>query len=198
MNGEAIVGKVKGYVRRNDDPENRGRLVLYVPQVMGPEDDAAHWTGWALPCLPWIGGLNTLDFGVPKTKAQNGGTEVGVWVEFENGNPDFPVWVGTFIPAPTATSEHAAQRQTDAEGLSGGSLLSNPPAGSSVEALLHPKPNTNEPETGMFVKEGRDLVFGSRQGGYLVIGPSGIHLVGVQVTANGKLIDANTSTDVIG
>ena len=46
-------GKYPGYVRDSDDPDGRGRLRLYVPDALGQDDDADHWTDWALPCFPW-------------------------------------------------------------------------------------------------------------------------------------------------
>lgn len=195
--GPKYFGKYKGFVRRNDDPENRGRLMLYCPQVMGTKDDADHWVGWAEACLPWVGGLNTIDFGPPSTKDQNEGLEVGVWVEFEGGIPDFPVWVGTFIPAPLSTSPGAQLNLTDAAGITGGTILSNPPAGSTLGDLNPPKPILNR-ETRLMTKKGRDLVLGSQKGGYMILGASGVHLVGVQVTLNGRLMTASTSDSVVG
>lgn len=196
--GPRYFGKYKGYVRRNDDPERRARLMVYCPQVMGSKDDADHWVGWAEACLPWIGGLNTIDFGPPSTKEQNEGLEVGVWIEFEGGIPDFPIWVGTFIPAPTPTSPGAQLDLTAAAGIPGGSIISNPPAGSNLTALNPPAPILDTRETRLMTKVGRDLVLGCAKGGYLILGASGVHLVGVQVTLNGRLMTASTSDSVVG
>ena len=191
-------GKYKGYVRRNDDPERRGRVRCYCPQVMGLKDDSQHWLGWAEPCLPWMGGINTLDFGPPYTKEQNGGVEVGVWIEFEGGQVDFPIWVGTWLPAPAKDSIHAQHDLAQAQGTVGGSLIENPPEGSEVEALNPPRPIMNQPETRMMAKAGRDIVIGSAQGGYIILGPHGISLVGPQVILNGRLMDASVAESVIG
>jgi hypothetical protein len=195
--GATYPGKYKAFVRRNDDPENRGRLRCYCPQVMGSPDDETRWLGWAEPCFPWIGGINTLDFGSPYTKQQNGGVEVGVWLEFEGGNPDFPVWVGTWLPAPVATDPNAQLDLLAAAGNSGGSLLDHAPAGSNLAALNPPAPIVGEQETRLMTKEGRDLVLGCKGGGYVILGPSGVHFVGVQVTSNGRLFDASSS-QVVG
>jgi uncharacterized protein involved in type VI secretion and phage assembly len=43
---------------------------------------------WAMPCVP-AAGINTGFFTVPMIGA-------GVWIEFERGDPDYPVWVGGF------------------------------------------------------------------------------------------------------
>src|SRR5690242_14382413 len=43
---------------------------------------------WAMPCVP-IAGKQMGTFFVPQVGA-------GVWVEFEQGDPDYPVWVGGY------------------------------------------------------------------------------------------------------
>ena len=45
-------------------------------------------SSWAMPCLPW-GGVNTGMFTVPAIGA-------GVWMEFERGDPNYPIWTGCF------------------------------------------------------------------------------------------------------
>lgn len=78
-------GKYKGLVVDNDDPEHLGRLQIKVPSVLG-EDVVS---GWALPCLPYGGMKDQGFFFVPEINA-------GVWVEFEEGNLEYPIWVGTY------------------------------------------------------------------------------------------------------
>jgi hypothetical protein len=189
-------GKYKSFVRDNDDPERRGRLRLLCPQIMGNEDVASSWLGWAEPCLPWIGGLPSLDFGAPYSRGQNGDDEIGVWVEFQGGLLDFPIWVGCFIVAPTATDARAQVTTTDVKGAIGGSIIANP-GGSELAALDPPTPQISD-ETRLLVKKGRDIVLGSQDGGFIVIGPSGVQLSGVQVTINGKLFDALTDENYSG
>jgi uncharacterized protein involved in type VI secretion and phage assembly len=78
-----FLGKYRGVVTDNNDPQKRGRLIIRVPDVLGNND-----SGWALPCLPYAGdqvGLYT----IPPVKAW-------VWVEFEQGDPDYPIWSGCF------------------------------------------------------------------------------------------------------
>jgi hypothetical protein len=86
-----LFGKYVGFVRDTADPENRGRLRCYVPEVMGELDDTDHWTGWALPCLPWIAYRGVGSALVPVVTAG-----WGVWLEFRQGDPRFPIWVGVF------------------------------------------------------------------------------------------------------
>ncbi|MGW8374963.1 phage baseplate assembly protein V [Streptomyces sp. ODS28] len=80
-----FFGKYRGSVVDNDDPARLGRLRLRVPSVTGPEVV----TGWATPCVPYGGtaGLGLLC--VPEKEA-------GVWVEYEEGDLEFPVWTGTY------------------------------------------------------------------------------------------------------
>jgi hypothetical protein len=77
-----FFGKYRGQVVDNDDPEKRGRLKVLVPQVLHTVEV------WALPCVPFAGKDQGL-YAMPEE-----GT--GVWVEFEAGDPSFPIWVGTF------------------------------------------------------------------------------------------------------
>ncbi len=87
MNKEAnrkYYGKYRGTVFNNLDPDQRGRLMLTVPDVLG-----AIPSSWAEPCVPLAGptGPPMGVYMVPPFGA-------GVWVEFEHGDPSKPVWVG--------------------------------------------------------------------------------------------------------
>jgi uncharacterized protein involved in type VI secretion and phage assembly len=76
-------GKYRGTVVNNLDPMQIGRL-----QVMVPDVSNVMLSSWAMPCVP-IAGINMGMFTVPLIGA-------GVWIEFEQGNPDYPIWVGCF------------------------------------------------------------------------------------------------------
>lgn len=76
-------GKYGGTVVNNIDPEMRGRIQAIVPAVSN-----VALTSWALPCLP-VAGLQTGMFAVPIPGSK-------VWIEFENGDPDHPIWTGCF------------------------------------------------------------------------------------------------------
>ena len=84
LNQRRAFGKYRGFVNDNADPEKLARVKLRVPALLGEAE-----TGWALPCLPCGGLANQGFFSVPGVGAQ-------VWVEFEGGNLDFPIWTGTF------------------------------------------------------------------------------------------------------
>jgi uncharacterized protein involved in type VI secretion and phage assembly len=89
-----FYGKYRGSVVDNQDPDKRGRLRLKVPSVLGPDVV----TGWALPCAPYGGAANQGFFFIPDNGAS-------VWVEFEAGLLEFPVWVGTFWTKAGGNSE---------------------------------------------------------------------------------------------
>jgi uncharacterized protein involved in type VI secretion and phage assembly len=78
-----FFGKYRGSVVNNIDPEQRGRIQVQVADV-----SAAGFTAWAMPCLP-VGGQQMGFFTVPPMGS-------GVWVEFEQGDLDCPVWVGAY------------------------------------------------------------------------------------------------------
>lgn len=87
-------GKYRGLVVDNADPEQLGRLTLRVPSVLGAEVV----TGWAMPCVPYGGDAGQGLLFIPEVGA-------GVWVEFEEGDLEFPVWVGTYWSKPGGESE---------------------------------------------------------------------------------------------
>lgn len=76
-------GKYRGTVINNVDPMQIGRLLVMVPDVSN-----IMLSSWAMPCLP-VAGINMGMFTVPIIGS-------GVWIEFEQGDPDYPVWVGCF------------------------------------------------------------------------------------------------------
>ncbi|MEV0172038.1 phage baseplate assembly protein V [Streptomyces sp. NPDC050803] len=84
--GNRYLGKFRGRVVDNNDPLHIGRITVEVPDVLGDEPST-----WALPCLPFTG-QQAGHFAVPPAGA-------GVWVEFEQGDPSFPVWTGCWYGA---------------------------------------------------------------------------------------------------
>jgi uncharacterized protein involved in type VI secretion and phage assembly len=80
---QRFYGKYRGLVVNNVDPMQLGRI-----QVMTPDVSNIMLSSWAMPCLP-VGGLQMGMFTVPMIGS-------GVWVEFEQGDPDYPIWTGCF------------------------------------------------------------------------------------------------------
>src|SRR5262249_1558535 len=72
-------GKYRGTVASNVDPEIRARLQAFVPDILGTQP-----TTWAMPAAPYAAsGAGFV--ALPPVGA-------GVWIEFEQGDPDFPIW----------------------------------------------------------------------------------------------------------
>jgi hypothetical protein len=93
----AFFGKYRGKVEYNVDSLQLGRVQVSCPAVLGDGR-----LSWAMPCVPFAGSGVGL-FAVPPRGAS-------VWVEFEGGNPDYPIWSGGFwgpgeVPAVPAVAE---------------------------------------------------------------------------------------------
>lgn len=76
-------GKYRGTVVNNEDPLMLGRLQVSAPQALGEV-----LTAWAMPCVPYAG-LQVGFYMMPPVGA-------AVWVEFEGGDLDYPIWSGCF------------------------------------------------------------------------------------------------------
>jgi uncharacterized protein involved in type VI secretion and phage assembly len=83
MSDAPLYGKYRGTVTNNVDPEQIGRIQVIVPDVAGFLPGS-----WAMPCLP-VAGINMGLFAVPVIGSK-------VWVEFERGDIDYPIWTGGF------------------------------------------------------------------------------------------------------
>lgn len=76
------LGKYRGIVVNNIDPQQIGRIQVNLPDV------PLLLSSWAMPCLPFAG---------PQAGAwMIPSIGQGVWVEFEQGDPDFPIWTGCY------------------------------------------------------------------------------------------------------
>jgi len=111
-------GKHRGKVENNVDPTMLGRIQVSCPAVLGDGT-----LSWAMPCAPYAGsGVGF--FAIPPVGAN-------VWVEFEAGDPDYPIWGGCFwgageVPASPAVpqmkvikTDMATVTLNDAPGIGG-------------------------------------------------------------------------------
>jgi hypothetical protein len=122
-----FFGKYRGTVENNLDPMQQGRVQVRVPAVLGDGR-----LSWAMPCAPFAG-PSVGFFAIPPTGAN-------VWVEFENGDPDYPIWTGCFwgpgeVPALPAIAAMKVLKTdavtvtiSDLPGAGGLTIEVNPPA----------------------------------------------------------------------
>jgi uncharacterized protein involved in type VI secretion and phage assembly len=78
-----FYGKYRGMVLNNIDPMQMGRLQVQVTDVAGLMP-----VTWAMPCVP-VAGIQNGMVALPMIGS-------GVWIEFEQGDPRHPIWVGCF------------------------------------------------------------------------------------------------------
>ena len=78
-----FYGKYRGTVINNIDPLQIGRIQVIVPDVSN-----IVLSSWAMPCFV-ITGKQMGTYFMPQIGS-------GVWVEFEQGDSDYPIWVGGF------------------------------------------------------------------------------------------------------
>ena len=83
QSGPPFLGKFRGVVSDNQDDKGLGRIRAKVQDVFGTQE-----SGWALPALPYAG-KNVGLFLIPPVDAL-------VWIEFEQGDSERPIWTGCF------------------------------------------------------------------------------------------------------
>lgn len=121
-------GKYQGVVTDNQDPQQRGRLRLLVPSVYGEQH-----SGWAQPCFPFAGrGWGW--FAVPEAGCR-------VWVEFEEGDPQRPIWTGGWPAEPADVPADAALPDPQVrllQSMSGLQVMLDDRSGAEQLRLRHP------------------------------------------------------------
>lgn len=90
-------GKYRGKVEDTFDLTGSGLIKVSVPAVLGEGKMAV-----ATPCVPFAG--PGVGFYFIPSKGAN------IWVEFEGGDPDFPIWTGCFWGAGEAPSILAEEK----------------------------------------------------------------------------------------
>lgn len=113
-------GKYRGTVVQNIDPEQRGRIQAIVPDVSNVVP-----TTWATACVPLTGKSMGM-YVVPQIGS-------GVWIEYEQGDPDYPIWAGGFwgvvadVPAIALAGNPASPSIVLQSGLQNGITISDVP-----------------------------------------------------------------------
>jgi len=160
---QKFYGKYRGTVINNIDPMQIGRI-----QAMVPDVSSLIPTSWAMPCLP-VGGLQMGMFTVPPISA-------GVWIEFEQGDPDYPIWTGCFygtvadVPALALTAPPPVSAITLQTMLQNGLIISDVPG----------------PTGGIIIK--------STTGAMIMVNDTGITITngkGAIITMLGNVVDIN-------
>lgn len=158
-----FYGKYRGIVVNNADPQQIGRLQVEVPDVLG-----AAVSSWAMPCVP-VAGPQMGFFVLPPVGAD-------LWVEFERGDPDRPIWVGGFwssaaqLPAPALAAPPATSLFVLETLARNGITISDQPG----------------PTGGIILR--------SAGGATLIVNDTGIHLQngqGASVTLSGPEVSVN-------
>jgi uncharacterized protein involved in type VI secretion and phage assembly len=157
----AFVGKYRGIVSDIQDPLMTGRIKARVRDVLGDDE-----SGWALPCAPF-GGSGVGFFALPTVGA-------GVWIEFEHGDPDYPIWTGTWWGA---TSEVPSAVLTPPQT---GKVLLRTAGGTSV--LLDDTPGAG------------GITLETSAGAKIVLSATGIEIdngAGAKITLQGPQVSVN-------
>jgi len=171
--GKKYYGKYRGTVVSNIDPEQRGRITALVPAVSG-----VALTSWAMPCVP-IAGKQEGIYAVPQIGS-------GVWIEFEGGDPDKPIWVGGFWGIAAEVPAFALAPPPIPPGQ-------NIVVQTSLQNMLMVSDAAPTPITG-------GIVMKSTSGAMIVVNDSGIYIQngkGASITMLGPTVTINNGAMVI-
>jgi len=156
-------GKYRGTVIDNLDLEQRGRIQALVPDVLGDLPSS-----WATPCLQ-VAGTKSGMFTVPVVGS-------GVWIEFEQGDSDYPIWSGCFFGS-------AAEVPPMAKAV--------PPG---VPAITHQTPGQNGITISDLPGPTGGILIKANTGAFIAINDVGITISNGQnaiITMQGNTVDVN-------
>ncbi|HJU40387.1 MAG TPA: phage baseplate assembly protein V, partial [Tahibacter sp.] len=154
--------------------EVRGRIQAFVPDVLGLIPST-----FALPCVP-VAGKSSGAFFVPEIGA-------GVWIEFEQGDPDYPIWTGCFwgitaeVPLMGVASPPPTPNMVlETTGKNSLTIFGLPAAGVALSAgPLGPSPSITVTPVGIVIKCGASVIS---------VSPAGVDIVGPKITLNGTAL----------
>lgn len=164
-----FFGKYRGTVINNVDPQQTGRIMAQVPDVLG-----VSISSWAMPCVPF-GGLLAGMVAIPPIGA-------GVWIEFEQGDLDYPIWTGCYwgqageLPALSHLAPPGVGSVTLQTTLQNGLLISDVPG----------------PTGGIMIK--------STTGASIIVNDTGIYIVngkGASIVLAGPTVTINQGALVV-
>ncbi len=115
--------------------------------------------------------------------------EIGanVWIEFEQGDPDYPIWTGCLLGHSLVdTADGRGLAAADAEHRAGnqraqlGTIFGLPAAGVALSAgPLGPSPSITVMPTAIVIKCASSLIS---------VTPAGVDIVGAKITLNGTAL----------
>jgi hypothetical protein len=143
----SFYGKYRGRVVSNVDPLLLGRVQLTCPAVLGEGT-----LSWAMPCAAFSGIAEGL-FAVPSPGAN-------VWVEFEGGNSDIPIYSGGFWDAGESPAIPPGPTTTVLARLGVSITINSLPGAGGLTILVGP-PVVETPMTLMFNAAGITLTNGA-------------------------------------
>ncbi|MCJ1960489.1 phage baseplate assembly protein V [Novosphingobium mangrovi (ex Hu et al. 2023)] len=86
--GPSYFGKYRATVLNNIDPQSQGRIQVQLADRYGLFPST-----WAMPAFPFAGDAQSGMVALPALGSM-------VWIEFEAGDLDYPIWTGAFYPDP--------------------------------------------------------------------------------------------------
>jgi uncharacterized protein involved in type VI secretion and phage assembly len=155
-------GKYRGTVLNNVDPLQIGRLQFSCPAVLG-----SGTLSWAMPCVPLSGNGSGI-YSVPVVGAN-------IWVEFEGGEPDYPIYSGGFWGSSAEVPPLAMQ------GLPNSPSIILQTAGGNIIAI------SDVPGSG-------GLLLQAASGAMIQVNETGITISngqGAEITLSGPQVDVN-------
>jgi hypothetical protein len=161
-------GKYTGIVKDNSDPEKLGHLKVTVPAIF-PEDEEMV----AVPALPY--GF----FFVPETDTK-------VWVEFEGGDPGYPLWTGVqYVKGDWAKEAEADPPTLRVVKTPGGHLLIFDDDAGSIELRLGDADTSLVlDDSGIALKDGNGNKITFASGGITIESSSDVKIKGSTVALN--------------
>ncbi len=158
---QQFLGKYRGTVVNNIDLERRNRIQAIVPDI-----SSVIPTSWAEACMPPGHAY------IPMIGA-------GVWIEFEQGDPDYPIWSGSI--AGSAIDVPLAANLTP-PGVPQTTIASS--------VTQHSITVSDSPATGIMLKTPGVTMISMTDGGGIIItnGAAAISMQGPVITITGTIV----------
>jgi uncharacterized protein involved in type VI secretion and phage assembly len=143
-----VFGKYRAIVVNIQDKLHMGRILVKCPQIYGESDSP-----YCLPCMPFTGN-NYGTIMLPDINST-------VWIEFEEGDTDYPVWTGGWWTQDKTpyTSYTDANYKTIIKSKTGHTILLNDKVGEeSIQIVDKSGSKLTLSSTGINIESSSDLV----------------------------------------